>query len=515
MNCKKCGKELEEELELCPQCAEEEQTEEVVTDETEAEAVVEETQKEAKKPAKSDFEPVSPWKLIAATAVCVLLLVVLVFAVIYGITGKLPYDLGGAATTAATNPVATTVPPKTYTASELGLVDGIMTKDIYSGDAADLAATANEVVVTMGSQQLTNAQLQIMYWNQFYRFATQYDYSSTGFDPSKPHNEQMFPQSDFTWEQYLLSGALQTWQQYAALCIAAEKEGYELPVNVQQDLTVLIDEYDKQAKENGFADANALLTAQMGPGVTLDDLLAVETMFAIGDNYYTEYCNGLEYTRADVEAYFDANAAMFANNYGVSKDTGKLVDVRHVLLQPEGCEFDESNYVVATDEQWEACRVQAQAMLDAWAAEGASEDAFATLAAEHTKDGGSQSTGGLYQFVTEGQMVPAFNDWCFDEARKPGDYGLVKTEFGYHLMYFVTSDDAWYIYATQTSDGYVSGQGLKKINEYMDANPLSVLFEKVTIGVADLTKREQTEPTEPATTEPATTETAAPTTAAE
>ena len=34
-------------------------------------------------------------------------------------------------------------------------------------------------------------------------------------------------------------------------------------------------------------------------------------------------------------------------------------------------------------------------------------------------------------------MVPAFNDWCFDEARQPGDYGIVETEYGYHLMYFV------------------------------------------------------------------------------
>ena len=34
-------------------------------------------------------------------------------------------------------------------------------------------------------------------------------------------------------------------------------------------------------------------------------------------------------------------------------------------------------------------------------------------------------------------MVPTFNDWCFDAGRKPGDSGIVETDFGYHIMYFV------------------------------------------------------------------------------
>ena len=41
-------------------------------------------------------------------------------------------------------------------------------------------------------------------------------------------------------------------------------------------------------------------------------------------------------------------------------------------------------------------------------------------------------------------MVPTFNDWVFDESRKPGDTGIVKTDYGYHIMYFVgDSMAAW------------------------------------------------------------------------
>ena len=38
-------------------------------------------------------------------------------------------------------------------------------------------------------------------------------------------------------------------------------------------------------------------------------------------------------------------------------------------------------------------------------------------------------------------MVDGFNDWIFDEARKPGDVAIVETTYGYHVMYFVSNDN--------------------------------------------------------------------------
>jgi parvulin-like peptidyl-prolyl isomerase len=34
-------------------------------------------------------------------------------------------------------------------------------------------------------------------------------------------------------------------------------------------------------------------------------------------------------------------------------------------------------------------------------------------------------------------MVEPFENWCFDEGRKEGEVGMVETEFGYHLIYYV------------------------------------------------------------------------------
>ena len=66
---------------------------------------------------------------------------------------------------------------------------------------------------------------------------------------------------------------------------------------------------------------------------------------------------------------------------------------------------------------------------------------FAVLAGQHSDDPGSAENGGLYESIYPGQMVQPFEDWCFDESRQPGDTGIVKTEYGYHIMYFVEEGD--------------------------------------------------------------------------
>ena len=38
-------------------------------------------------------------------------------------------------------------------------------------------------------------------------------------------------------------------------------------------------------------------------------------------------------------------------------------------------------------------------------------------------------------------VVEAFQDWSLDESRKTGDTGIVETDYGYHIMYFVGLGD--------------------------------------------------------------------------
>ena len=125
-----------------------------------------------------------------------------------------------------------------------------------------------------------------------------------------------------------------------------------------------------------------------------------------------------------------------------------MVNVRHILIVPEETN-DDGTY---TDAAWTAAEQKAQSLLDEWKAGEHTEDSFAFLAAENSADTGSASNGGLYEEVYPGQMVDAFDAWCFDAARQPGDTGIVKTEYGYHVMYYVSKGEAVFWFEAAKSD---------------------------------------------------------------
>lgn len=115
-----------------------------------------------------------------------------------------------------------------------------------------------------------------------------------------------------------------------------------------------------------------------------------------------------------------------------TKDETKTVNVRHIL-------FTADTY--GSDDEAKAKAEEVKAEFESG---DQTEDSFAALALEYTEDTGSAYTGGLYENVTSGQMVTNFNDWIFDDARQPGDIDIVQTDYGYHLIYFVSdSYPAW------------------------------------------------------------------------
>ncbi len=106
------------------------------------------------------------------------------------------------------------------------------------------------------------------------------------------------------------------------------------------------------------------------------------------------------------------------NSYNTKK-------VRHILIKVD--DFSDS---AKTEESLK----KAQDLLNQWKNGDKTEASFAKLATENSADPGSQ--GGYYD-VYRGQMVKEFEDWCFDAGRKAGDTGIIKTDYGYHIMYFV------------------------------------------------------------------------------
>lgn len=150
-----------------------------------------------------------------------------------------------------------------------------------------------------------------------------------------------------------------------------------------------------------------------------------------------------------------------------SRDESKTQNVRHVL-------FLESEY-----ESKEACRAAAEAALAEFNKTGKSESDFADLAVKYTGDTGSIYNGGLYENITEGQMVEEFNDWCFDEKREAGDVEIVySASYGYHIMYYCGEGEAaWSAVArdalTEEKYGEISDELVEKYKINIDLKKAS------------------------------------------
>ena len=157
------------------------------------------------------------------------------------------------------------------------------------------------------------------------------------------------------------------------------------------------------------------------------------------------------HTHEDGEECTGENDTKVINGYyvvrfeGENKNETNLVNVRHILISYEGGTTDSTTGTTTySDEEKAAARKAALEILDTFNAGEKTEEAFAALATEKTTDPGSKENGGLYENVYPGQMVEKFNDWCFDAARKSGDTGMVETEYGCHVMYFVDTTDTTY-----------------------------------------------------------------------
>ncbi len=121
-------------------------------------------------------------------------------------------------------------------------------------------------------------------------------------------------------------------------------------------------------------------------------------------------------------------------------------DVRHILVKADTTKEDAEGKTIDLSEKeieanFAAAKTEAEKILKEWKDGEATEDSFAALATEKTDDTGSAETGGLYEDITStSSYVPEFLDWSLAD-HKVGDTGIIKTDYGYHIMYFVGADE--------------------------------------------------------------------------
>lgn len=473
-HCKQCGAELDDEVQICPQCGADNAADAPETVTEPAPATEPNSAPEAAPAAADEAKPADAPKRKKSMGALIALCLVAVAAVAV-VLGKSAWDrsrvetppdttgevsdpadtptdsedttsAGGAltdATLAVTDAEAEANPLlhtnaygyRSYSANYVTGEDGAQTYTYNNADGEAVTLSQEQVdlamekvVATAGSLELTNRDLLYYYDQQYYSFYSAYgSYLMYFMDTTKALDEQLDMNGAATWQQFFLDASLQAFQQVAALYDEAMANGYELDESVQASVDSLEEDLNSIAVQSGYADAEHYLDDFFGAPASLETYREYLRVNQIASGYANSLADSLTFTDQELSDYYDANAETIQSNYGIEKIDKNMVNVRHILIQPEDTESDES---------WAAAEAEAQRIYDEWLAGDATEESFTELASEYTQDPGSQSTGGLYEDVYPGQMVTEFNDWCFADERAVGDSGIVKTSYGYHIMYF-------------------------------------------------------------------------------
>ncbi|MGN0977400.1 MAG: C39 family peptidase [Faecousia sp.] len=377
-------------------------------------------------------------------------------------------------TTGATEAaVLATVPPD-------GDPNDVTCKGSYTGEPK-----ADAVAASMGNAQLTNGQLQAFYWAEVAAYRQAGQEPAPDFDLPLDTQACDIDDTVASWQQYFLRQALNTWCSAQALVLQGQDEGLpteeaykpnlanhekylseELPAlkylygysksyqpNTlhQAYLDTIPDMLEQLAGEKGYADASDMALEAFG--TSLEDLEAVTALYNRGYMYFTSLGYYIETAQEEVETYFAAREAEYAEA-GITGSSGSYVDIRHILLIPQEITLEDGTVetvsvaadgkVTCSEEAWEACRERAETLLSSWQSDrNASEATFAELAYQFDESG-SRLNGGAYRQLRQGQLMKTLDAWCFEESRQSGDTVILRSDYGYHILYFSGSTQIWY-----------------------------------------------------------------------
>jgi len=152
-------------------------------------------------------------------------------------------------------------------------------------------------------------------------------------------------------------------------------------------------------------------------------------------NFYDSYLSKVEIKQPNKDTILKTSIGNVVgpypdeNSYGIARMIGikqwpDTVKVRHILIATVQQNQQGQMIPIREDSTAKKLADSVQTAIK----NGAN---FDTLCLKYSDDG-TKDKGGIYDKVTTGRMVPEFNEFIFDH--KPGEKGVVKTDFGYHYV---------------------------------------------------------------------------------
>ncbi len=146
----------------------------------------------------------------------------------------------------------------------------------------------------------------------------------------------------------------------------------------------------------------------------------------------------------------DGTETKVTNGYFAIYFTGKddnsrpLANVRHLLVKFEGGKTDAEGNTTYNDTEKTVAKKEAEEFLADWEKNGKTEEYFIELVKKYSDDTSAEE-GGLFEDISpESNYVEEFLEWSLDDSRKAGDAGIIETQYGYHVMYYVGDDEVTY-----------------------------------------------------------------------
>ena len=302
----------------------------------------------------------------------------------------------------------------------------------------------NTVAATINGQEINSVDMNYYYNDAINRLFETYssitsDYETIAqlidLDMYKPLDQQSNPSTGELWSTYILNAALEQAEYDYTFAALAEKAGFTLPTETQEDIDLQISSLEATAQLAQFPNTDKYLARVYCAGASVDSYKAYLTRNALADAYCEHYyTNELKIEQTDIDAHVEGKENEYTS-----------FDYSYVYVSYESFLAEDVDSTSATAEQKEPAAAEAKKLAEELAALTTLDDIRDKVnEIEDTEIVVKDLTAQLYTAVPNAKMA----EWLVAAERTPGEITLIAnaqeddpTPYGFYVVCFTSKND--------------------------------------------------------------------------